>query len=459
MSIQSQPRPLNFAFLRMAFRLACVSPLWMANPANAVLVTGRFSTGGYISRENFSDVSQGSTSNDFETLSSRLYLNLQRLGEFTATIDLRDKHDFFDRLDAERLQLKGSNTLQVREADVKYPNKNGPLYLSLGRFSLIEAGSVYVDGLEVGNRFTPSFRIGGFAGHNPKRPEDMYMRNDTPDFEYGGYLNYQPTRATWKKFFSASAALVTNTVKGFTDRRYFYSNTLYQWNSTSRIISNLYVDFVPKTILQNGILVYQQGITNNLDTTVQLTAWDAIEYSRRKSVLETLPSSPYRDLSVETRYRFNGHSAWLNQARWGQRLADHKQRDDLKTGLRIGDLVSNRVDILGYAGYRQEFISRGPMANFEINYYSRKWEYGLSIDSSIQSKFEGETVAPSVLHQITTQINLAHVFSNSLFTTVTLQYDHDEVVSIISGFITLTYRFGNQDLAPIRDGAPPRRSL
>lgn len=430
--------------------LACV-------PARAVLVTGRFSVGGFASKETFTDNEPGSNSNDFETFSSRMYLKLQKMGDFDAIFDIRDTHDFFDKLDSERLHLTGANSFQIREADARY--SRGSYYANVGRFGIQEAGSAYVDGGEAGYRLNKDLRAGVFGGHNPKRPEDYYMRGDTPDIDYGVYLAYQPQNPSWQKIVNSSLAYYTDSVNGFVDRRYLFSNLLYQWNYSSRIISNIYVDFVPRVFVQNGILIYQQGYTPAFDSTVTLTAFDTIEYSRRTGVLEQLPSSPYREAAVGARYRFSSGTRGLLDVRYGDRLADQKDRKEARAGMNWIGIFSKRVDMTAYAGYREEFIARGPLAYYEINYFSKAWEFGFNADYSIQQRFDNDPASPQSLHPLTTELSAARIFSNSLFATVSAQYAYDEIVNIYSGFFTLTYRFGTHDMAPLRDGAPPRRSL
>jgi hypothetical protein len=429
----------------------------VSRPAGAVLMTGRFSVGGFASQETFKDNQSGSTSNDFETFSTRMYLKLQKLGAFDAVLDLRDTHDFFDKLDAERLHLVGANSFQVREADIRYPSPG--FYTNLGRFSILEAGSANVDGAEVGSHLTQNLRLGLFGGHNPRRPDDYYMRSDTPDVDYGAYLSYHSPGISWQRLFNGSLAYFSNSVNGFTDRSYLFTNSLYQWDTNSRIISNIYLDFVPRTFIQNGNLIYQQGINPNLDSTMTLLAFDTIEYSRRTGLLQQLPSSPYHEASLATRYRLSSNSRWLNEVRYGERIADSRKLEQVRTGMNWIGAFSRNIDMTAYFGYRDEFISNGPLGYFEANYFSRVWEFGFDVDGSVQQRFDSNLSSPRTIHPLTTELSVARIFSNALFVTTSVQYAQNELVTIFSAFFTLSYRFGTHDMAPLRDGAPPRRSL
>lgn len=430
--------------------------------AEASITTGRFSFGGYISRENLSNTGDSASSNDFETLSSRVFLNIRKLGNFDFTADLRDKHDFFEKLAAERRSLTGGNDFQARELNLKYPNRERSFYGSFGRFALPDAGSVYVDGAELGWRFggeqhsgsTAGYHLGAFGGHNPKRPETSYLRNDTPDVTYGAYFTTFSAEAGSPRFFNASHAFVTNSVDGFTDRQYIYSNILFQRGASSRVISNIYIDFVPRAYIQNGNLLVQQGFSENLDGSVQFSAVDAIAYSRSRNVLETLPSSPYEDVALRARYATARRSQWLSELRFGKRDYDGKFRQEAKFGYHAGDLDGSRVDFTAYAGYHQEFITQGPEASLEVFYYSRAWEYGFNLQSSVENRLDADASLPSVLHPVVTELSISNVASNVLFTTFSLEYAQNETVQIFSMFFKLTYRIGPLDLAPMRERAP-----
>ena len=87
--------------------------------------SGRVVLGGYASTERFADTSAtGSSKNDFQTLSGRFYLKGENLGpgQFESITDLRDKHDFFDKLNKEKLALDARNQFQVRQLSVGLTN-------------------------------------------------------------------------------------------------------------------------------------------------------------------------------------------------------------------------------------------------------------------------------------------------------------------------------------------------
>lgn len=438
--------------------LTIPSLLLFSHTSKAALITGRLSVGGYISKETISAPGETSGTNDFATVSSRLYLKVQNLGGLDFVTDLRDKHDFFDKLSADRRSLKDANDFQVREASARYPNPGGVFFTSLGRFSILEAGSVFVDGIELGSKLHQNLKLGTFGGHNPKRPEYSYLRSDNPDITYGAYLSSQSPPGNTTKFYNSSHAYVVNSVNGFNDRQYFYSQIHYQYNSLSRILSNLYIDFVPRTFLQNGNLLFHHGFSKNFDASLQLSAIDTITYSRSRNVLETLPSSPYQDASVHMRAASSSSSQWLADLRYGKRELDNKVRQEGKLGYRQLGLLSSRLDITTFIGYRQEFITQGPEFLLESSYFSRSWEYGLNFQTSVEERTDNDANNPASLHPMTIEAYIANLTSGNLFSTLSIEYARNEIVSILSAFFKITYRFGPSDLPPVRERAPQVRA-
>jgi len=441
--------------LPMAFVLAIFLG---AQVAQAAIVTGRFSFGGFISRENLLNTGDNASENDFQTWSSRMYLRVQKLGHFDFTADLRDKHDFFEKLDAERLALTGQNDFQIRELYLKYQDPNRTPYAALGRFALFDAGSVYCDGADVGAHWG-SFRLGAFGGHNPKRPELAYLQSDTPDVNYGAYLSYLSPDLSSGRFLNGSHAFVTNSINGFTTREYFYSHLIYQSDPRTRLISNVFLDFIPRVYVQNGDVLFQKGLSEHIDATLLLTAVDAIAYGWSRGVLENLPSSPYDEVALQARYATDVASQWLGEIRWGQRAYDGTNREEAKIGYYIGKLDSSKIDVTAYAGYLQEFVSQGPEINVEMNYFSRAWEFDLYLQSAVEQRFNGIVNLPSVLHPFTTSLAVSNMLNRAVFSTVSIEYAEDEMAQIYSAFFKLTYRFGPLDLAPIREHAPRMKSL
>ncbi len=438
----------------------------ISSPVSAMIETGRVSFGGYTAHENILTASGGTNSNDFQTLSSRFYLKLEKLGDFDLVTDLRDTHDFFDKLDAQNLALTGANSFQIFEASVRYPNVENSFYATVGRFSIPEAGAVFVDGSDLGMRLSSDTRVGIFAGHNPRRPQDTYMRGDNPDAIYGTYLGYRsslevpsPGELPSGKFFNGSFAFVTNSMNGFTDRQYLYSNNIYQYRFDGRVISNLYLDMVPNAYLQNGDVLWQQAFNHDWDAALQVSSIDTITYSEIRNVLETLPSSSYQEISSRTRYTASENSQYLGELRWGERNIDGKVREEVKLGYHLAGWIAREFDFTASGGFLSEFITQGPELSLELNYFSRFWEFGARLDAAIEARMDGDPNNPGVLHPLTTEIHVAQSFQNAVFSSVAFQFAQNETVTVFAGFFKVTYRFGPSDLASIRDKTSIAKSL
>ena len=245
---------------------------------------GRVTLGGYVATEKFVDPSDGSTSNNFAIVSSRIYTRVSEMTprKFELISDLRDKHDFFDKLDTERLQLKAANSPQVRQLSLKNTNEADPFMATLGRFPVPEAGAVNVDGGLIGLRWSRSLNTSLFGGLNPLRNDQSIMRFNRNSEVFGLNASFQPKSDSWTQSFFLNNAFVSQVVDGHTDRRFWYSNAFYQWDKNCQVLALLYLDFVPKVFVQTGFASWRQQMTSSLLSSLNFTSIDTIEYSRRQ---------------------------------------------------------------------------------------------------------------------------------------------------------------------------------
>jgi hypothetical protein len=422
--------------------------------AQASVVSGHFTAGGYIATERFSNTDGGSDNNDAEMFSGRLYMHISDIGNkpWEVIADLRDKDDFFDKADRERLQLTGRNTFQAKELDAKYTGKAWAG--TVGRFPLLEAGAVGVDGGLLQKIHSKSWRTGFFAGLNPKREDQTYYQLNPQDHIAGVHTTYQSVGSDWTRNLYLSHALNTEMHGSQTDRTYLFHNAIYQWNSQSRLISLMYLDFVPRMYIQNGNLTWQQYISKKWNSQLSLMAIDVITYSRRQNLRETLAPSPYREVSGRLDYQFNPTGKFEMGAAEGIRDADHLSKTELYLGLEQSQLFSRRWDVFGKLGGRKNFTSNDIFANVYAGYFSRRWETGIDVEYGIEKYKDGVTK-----HPITIELDLSSFMSRSMYWTVSLQRAQDEAVKINTAFFKLGYRFGSRENAPLRDGSPPRGQL
>lgn len=414
---------------------------------------GRFTFGSYVALEKFANVDDGVNRNDLATASSRFFLHLSDLGSsnIESTLDLRDTHDLFDKVDRQKLELREGNSFQAKQASVTYPGS--VVNATLGRFPISEAGSVSTDGVSVGTKFGSNWKATAFGGLNPKRIDQTYLQFNPDSNVYGAFILYQPKETTWDKALYMTNAITEQTVKSEVDRRYWYHNSIVQFSSSSRLILISYLDFVPRASLQTGSLNYYQKISNDLSTTINLLGVDVIEYSRRQGIRERLNPSPFKEGSVRTRYAFTDDMTTDFNLLYGKRESDGLSRKEVSLGINLIHLMGRRVDGYSALGHREDFLNKYSFGKFGIGYFSRIWE--VTFDGELGL----EVIDSKTYHLLQTELSLARYFGNSLLVSASVQDNRDERVQISSGFIKLAYRFGNRETPPVRDGAPPRGRL
>jgi hypothetical protein len=446
----------------MKFKKPYMSPyaaiilIFLSQVSRAEKYHGRFTLGGYAATERFSDTTGGSDKNDFMTLSSRYFLKVSEIGAapWEVVTDIRDKHDFFDKLDREKLQLTDRNSFQVRQLSARYVNTGGILAANLGRFAVPEAGASGVDGAQLEERWSQQLTSSIFAGKNPKRNDQTYYQYN-PDSNIGGVsLTYQDRVSSWDRNFYLSHAMVTEQEGSETDRRYFYHNMIYQWQENSRVISLMYLDFVPRTYVQTGNLIWQQQYTTNWTTQVSALGIDVIEYTRRQGVREQLAPSPYQEGAFKLDYYAPGRVKIELGASSGTRQVDSLSKTETYLGWEQNQIGAKNWDLFLKSGIRKNFVSDDTFGHLYLGYFSRKWESSLDLDVAIEKYNDGVTK-----HPISTELSISNYLSRQLFSTLSLQRSADEVVTIYTAFFKLGYRFGNQEIPPIRDGSPPRGQL
>lgn len=424
--------------------------------AFAASVTGRFTVGAYGATETFKDNESGSERNDFLTGSARLYLHVSELGEeknWEITSDIRDKHDLFDRLDRERLKLTERNTLQVRQLNAVYRSPNKSSFAGLGRLAIQDAGSVFCDGGMTGYKASPNWTLVTFGGLNARRPDQQFVTTNTEGLTYGGVARYHSKNAEALTNFFGSAALVEQMYEGQLDRRYLHTTS--SWNSPgSHLIHLLYLDFVPRTNVQSAFINWRKNITDGLFTNVNGLAVDVIEYSRRQGVRERLDPSPYREGSLELSKRFGPQMTSSFTMLYGKRSADQMQKHEYRWRLQMPRWISPRWDSSVGAFYRDNFISKDTMLRGGIGYFSSSWELSFSLETGVEKYDNGD-----IMHPVMADLSYGRYVSKSFFWALTAERAQDERVTINSVFLKFSYRFGDQEIAPIRDGAAPRGRL
>jgi hypothetical protein len=422
--------------------------------AAATDVSGRLMFGGFLSTERFNSDQGGSTSNDSEIFSERVFLKAININDkrWEATLDLRDKDDFFGKANQEQFQLNNANAFQVQELDTKLYT---PEYMTtLGRFHYQEAGVAGVDGTLVQFRHTKDWNTGVFGGLNPKTEDQIYYQFNPKNFIFGAANTYQSQGGSWDKNLFLSNGVVTEMYQSEVDRTYFFNSTAYQWSRQNRLISLLYLDFVPRTYIQVGNFTWQEGYNDHYSSQLQLFGVDVIAYSRLQGVLETLPPSPYKEASAKIDYRPNFTRKYEVGVLYGERGADGLSKKEYYVAFEDNPFYSLHADFLIKGGYRNNFVSNDLFTHLYFGYYKGSYEYGVDVDFANQKYTNGMTLTPLII-----ELDYSYYFSRDLFGMISLQRAADQNVQILTGFFTVGYRFGDRDTPALRDGPPPKGQL
>ena len=286
------------------------------------------------------------------------------------------------------------------------------------------------------------------------RIDKAYLISDTKALQAGTFLTYQKKADGWDRNLYGTLGLVQQQYYGQTERQFIFHNSIFQWELDSRIMSLVYLDFVPKTYIQTMSLIYQQRLSNYFSSEAGVLAVDVIEYQRQQNLLEKLDPSPYKEGHLKFDYRANRSSTLTLTGSSGERSSDQLKRMDISLGYRVQNFFSKNWDTQFKITSRKNFTSTDSIVAWSLGYFSKNYEVTLDADYGIQNNNDRP-----VTHPQNAEVSLTSFFSRQLFATAALQRSADETVTILGAFLKIGYRFGNQELPPIRDGAAPRGSL
>ena len=422
---------------------------------NAARTYGRFSVGGYASTERFKDSSTQPSQNDKQILSARSYLKTEDLytERWELVADFRDKHDFFYKLSNDRQTLVGENDLQTRQLSVRNAAAINKMHFQMGRFPVLEAGSTYVDGGHANYLINDFFRSGFFAGFNPHKEALSYLQFDKEANIAGLNVTYENKNGGWERNQYLSHAIVVETLKSKTDRLYLFHNGIYQWSYDSRFISFMYFDFSPRAKLQSGNVNWQDKLGPKISFDVQALYVDVIEYIKRRSVLESLPSSAYKEVGASGYYRLTDDGSMILKATTGAREADNLSRSTFLAGYNQTHLISRFLFGKILIGNRKNFTSNDTLAQTSLGYFRKSFEINVNVEYANQKNDDGSNT-----HPLTTELDFAY-FNREFFAAFEVQRATDERVTIDSALVKIGYRYGNKEPLQPRDGAPPRGVL
>lgn len=423
---------------------------------HALKTAGRLTLGISTTTERFTSNDLGSDKNDTLFSSQRIYYRVSEIGadQWDVVTDLRNKYDSFDKLNKELYQLDPKDEFQVRQLSLQMVNPDGSFSPIIGRFQISEAGSVFVDGVNLQYRPMASLTTGLFAGLNPKQIDKSYLISDSQATQAGAFITYHKKNGSWDTNAYLSHGYVQQKYNNIDERTFLFHNGVYQWEADSRILSLAFFDFIPRSHVQTLYLVYQQKLTTNLSSEVGHLAIDAFEYLRRQNVLEKLEPSSYKEAHIGFEYKVTPESTLNLTYSAGERSSDSLKRTEGVLGYRLLNFISKNWDTrISYTG-RKNFTSQDSILAWSLGYFSKSFEVVFDADYALQKNDDG-----TITHPNNVELNYTQFFSNSVFATLALQRAADESVTIIGTFFKLGYRFGSNELPPIRDGAAPRGSL
>lgn len=420
---------------------------------------GRFISGGFFSKEVFRS-SQLDRYNDVAILSERLFVNFDKILDSNTefTLDLRDKDNFFDKLNNERLKLTAKNKLQLYQFNLRNSGLNEGVAYSLGRFPLSEAGAIFVDGLDLGirkNLYGLSTKFSLFYGLNPQLIDESEIKFNKDSKVYGGYVVLENKGKEWDRYLYSTTSLVRQEFKSEVDRFYFFNNTNFQTSKGENFSSILYLDLAPKVYIQNLWTTYVFDLQNKFKLRTSLSTIDTLHYVRIQDVRETLPSSRYHQTSFSLRspsvYNTTSYETKLTL---GLREVDKKSLAELKFGTYFPRIIKDEISGTLNAGVKKSFTANDLLFGGSLLHSNKFREISLNQDFQLEKR----EAQPLNLVFIT-EGSYTKFFDRSLFGVISVQNIWDRNVSIFSVLFKVSYRFGEGGQAPIRDGSPPMGQL
>ncbi|MGK5087178.1 hypothetical protein WDW86_06435 [Bdellovibrionota bacterium FG-2] len=420
--------------------------------AQAVEYYGRAMAGALLSSEQSKDTSDPTVGNDSSIVSSRLSARILGLSSygFEGNLDLRDKNDFFEKLDREKLQLTSGNQFQVQQLNARLPAISSRIFGTVGRFSLPETGGKFSDGLETGYRWNDSWRTAIFGGLNPKLEEQTFVTYNPDSQILGTYTSYQPQVFSSSQSAFWSTAWVGERTAAHLDRLFWFNEFIFHYSNTNQLIAMGFFDFIPRFEIQTALLSWHQELMSHWSSQLNLTAIDVIEYSRRKGILETLPSSPYREAALSLRRQWGEAGFFDFNGSYGLRDLDSLAKIEFSAGPSFYRVFDPNISFKLLEGARRNFISNDLFTRIGGSYFGKTWEVDVDFGFSRVAENDGATK-----HQWINEIAYSHYFGRELLASLSLEQARDEQTSIWSGSVRVSYSFGQRSFAPLPQQAPP----
>lgn len=430
-------------------------------------ISGKVTLGGYISQESFNEDPEKEEllTNDMAITSGRFILDITEISnkKLEFLTEVRDKFDYFGKLDKERQALSGDNTLQLRKLVLQTPESE-KIQWKLGRFPAFDQGVAFVDGAEVGYQVSRKFSLGVFGGLNPKEElrDDLTFNQDSV---IAGAVTHYNNHGGRGRYFNVTSAVIhsqdptvsnAKNIEISYERSYLFNQAIIHFSQNIFLFSRIFFDVAPQADLQNLWLSYNHDVSKRFDLELAYLNIKSAEYQKVQDIREELEASNYNQASGTFTYKFSKNlkqSVFLNLA-FGSRSLDAKSKQDIGVGFRNGAFISSQNSLSLLLGMRKNFVSDDLYTKISFNHYRKVWGLDLDLQYISEKREDGETLNP-----IYFDAGISYITSRKLFFVFGGQYVTDNRASIVSALIKMTYRFGSQKLPPIRDGAPPKGRL
>lgn len=435
---------------------------------------GRLNLGVFASKEKFAQESGGSSSNDSLLYSARFFLNVSDISSagLESVVDIRDKYDVFGHLNEKDYTLEPQNEYQARQLAIKYPNSEGSVYATAGRFPAMDAGVNYIDGGELGFRIGENLRLGGFGGYDPAAANAYGLTFSRENKIAGAYGVLQSSGFKLTKNFYSATALISQensigaqesaeisggtatpatapTTEKTQTIQYFYNNTAFQFLGINYLSFVLYYDVKPEKLLRHIWLSDQSELFSWLTL---LLSYTKVDYKDPQIAFSTLSQehSKVEDYSGRLKFKISRNYAVHLRGMQGKRFLDDKKKSDYALGLTSQAFLSHLVGLNVYAGNRQHYTYKEQYLFYELGYFSKSWEIMFNQECANKTWESGQSSKP-----VLSELGFSSFWSKTLFSTLAIQHQKDVEVSILSALLRIGYRFGTREIPPIRDGAPP----
>ena len=427
-----------------------------AGDAFAYDYVGHLMTGAFISHEAYPNAVTGSKDNDLLVYSNRAYLDVTNItaAKYEFVTDIRDNHDFFDKVDAARLNLSGENKFRLRLLAVKDPGATHGYLWSVGRFLPADNGIIYNDGAEVGVKASHHQTLGVFAGFRPRVNDERAVELKASAFQLGAYDVYQNDPEDWSEGTYSSNMLVfaprVFTDVAPTEALAYINQSILHFGPNDRVNTYLDLQARPEVRAADAVVSYDHRFDPRLNATATYSRIDLTEYRNNRDIFETLTASSYQQLKTQGRYKLSDYQRLDANFSYGERYLDHLRRLEVSAGTTWTRLLGGHFTDAVLAGYRRNFLSNDLFIYNSATHYSDDWEVSGDLRYTVQHKDTGEN-----LHPVIAGASVGHVFAKAVLGSIGGEYARDEKTTISSGLFSLGYRFGNREFTPVRDVAPP----